>query len=411
MTITIRRRVGAGASAAILAAVGLIAAAPAQATSPPPYVTSQLALRTGTGAVAVYDTSGTPTGLSQSLLSDTACALTATGADLLGFTAEPGGAGYVGYRAGSIGVRESLTANGQSCAMVDAANGESLTVQLGGALTGYVFTAAALDIELKHDASVSATAWLGTSAVGTFTLTSGSSASGATCNALADSGPDAGTSDHCRWDIAGKDPAAPMMFDRLTLTATAGSFSLDGGADGAVPVDTWAGFADPGLSSFFDLAPVLACGDSATLPSSGKVLTSTWKRYDDLASSGTCTPYPYRATTGVTTAGAPFAELVKPADSATAQAVWTTTFVVPAGKLPYPTLNFGSGPVLLGDCPDGLYSGGAIDSALVPSTDLDGGVPGQQYGCVIDVAKTNAYAPTKAATYTVYVLGDVRLSF
>ncbi|MCV2393279.1 hypothetical protein OEB99_03070 [Actinotalea sp. M2MS4P-6] len=412
MKPTIRQKVGAGALTAVLGVAGLLAAAPAQAvTAPPSYVSHQLALRTGTGAVTVYDTSGVTTGLSQTLVSDNSCALTATGSALLGFSAVPGGSAYVGYRAGGLGVRESLTANGQSCAMVDFSSGESITVQLGSALSGYVFTAAALDVELKHDASVAATAYLGTTAVGTFTLDSGSSSSGVTCNALADSGPDAGTLDHCRWDISGGTSGVPMMFDSLTLTATAGSFSLDGGSDGAVPVDTWAGFASPETSSFFDLAPVIDCGETATLPSSGKVLTSSWKRYDDLASGGLCEPYPYSASTGVSSTGTPYAEFLKPADTETAQAVWTTTFVIPTGKLPTPTLDFGSGPVALAACPDGLYSGGVINQSLVPTTDLDAGVAGQQYGCVISASKTNAYAPLKAATFTIYLLGDVRLSF
>lgn len=410
MRPTVRQKAGAGALTALLVTAGMLAAAPAQAaTTPPSYVSHQLALRTGTGSATVYDTSGVATGLSQVLVSDSGCALATAGDALLGFSADPGGATYVGYRAGSLGVRESLTANGQSCAKVDFTAGESLTVQLGSALDGYVFTAAALDVELKHDASVSATARLGGAPVGTFTLDSGSTSSGTICNTLADSGPDSGTSDHCRWDIAGAG-ATPMMFDSLTLTATAGSFSLDGGADGAVPVDTWAGFADAETSSFFDLAPVVDCGETATLPSSGKVLTSTWKRYDDLSSGGLCDPYPYSASTGVED-GTPYAEFLKPSDTERAQAIWTTTFVIPTGKLPTPTLDFGSGAVALDDCPDGLYSGGVIDESLVPATDLDAGVAGQQYGCVIDASKTNAYAPLKAATFTVYVVGDVRLSF
>jgi hypothetical protein len=411
MRPTIRSRARAAALVLVVVAAG-VAAAPAQAVgTPPPYVAKQVVLRTGTGSVRVYDTAGTSTGQSQTISSGSSCALTSSGSALLGFSAVPGGAAGVGFRAGSIGVKEGPTANGQSCGKVDFVTGEQLTVQLGSALAGYVFTAASLDIELKHDASVAATAWFGSTSVGTFALGAGAPATAGLCTTLADSGPDAGTADHCRWDISGSDPNAPMTFDRLVLVATAGSFSLDGGADGAVAVDTWAGFANPERSSFFDLAPLLACGETATLPRNGKVLTSTWKRYDDLAATGACEPYPYRATTGVTSAGTPFAEVVKPADTGAAQAVWTTTFVIPSGKLPTPTLDFGSGAVALAACPDGLYSAGTVNASLVPTTDLDSGVAGQQYGCVVTAAKTNAFAPLKAATYTVYVLGDVRLSF
>ena len=95
-----------------------------------------------------------------------------------------------------------------------------------------------------------ATATLRDRPTGTWELQSGSEAAltpnstltpGAvrySCNLSPDSGADSNVSDNCRWPIStpswtGDDGLA---FDTLKLDALAGSFSLEGGSDGIVPL-------------------------------------------------------------------------------------------------------------------------------------------------------------------------------
>ena len=57
------------------------------------------------------------------------------------------------------------------------------------------------------------------------------------CNNPADSGPDSGVNNNCRWNISAPELGRPaddgVVFDRLELKAHKGSFSLMGGADGS----------------------------------------------------------------------------------------------------------------------------------------------------------------------------------
>ena len=139
--------------------------------------------------------------------------------------------------------------SGTSCYQV-AAPSESLELGLGQGLrtaigADAVATSAYLDVELKGSARVLATALLGGVVVGTYEVQSGSSIGKPTvadhtpfaCTSSSDSGPDSGVNDNCRWPVSapswtGADDG--VFFDTLTLKALVGSFSLEGGADGAV---------------------------------------------------------------------------------------------------------------------------------------------------------------------------------
>jgi hypothetical protein len=206
-------------------------------TANPDYVSiGNLSLSTAAtaGSITRFDESGDPVGTAQTLSPGRNCLLTTDGS-LLGITGNFTGASFAN---GSIGVAEKKS--GQSCSQVGAPN-EVLTLTLNPSVKGWgnpaFIESAALDIEAKQSARIVATAWIGQEKVGDFELQSGatqgtpSEVGGAIvfpCNAAADSGPDSGASDNCRWPIERNG----LRFTSLTLEAKNGSFSLEGGADG-----------------------------------------------------------------------------------------------------------------------------------------------------------------------------------
>ena len=138
------------------------------------------------------------------------------GASLLDLRGSLGGdltAGLASYASGSIGVKEKKS--GTSCYQVNEATTETLELSLGGASASTlgaaaVVSAAYLDLELKQSAQILATASRAACrTVGRFELRSGTSArsidpavpaaSVAKCVNGADSGPDSGVNDNCRW--------------------------------------------------------------------------------------------------------------------------------------------------------------------------------------------------------------------
>ena len=230
------------------------------------------------------------------------------------------------------------------------------------------------------------------------------------CNNPADSGPDSGVNNNCRWNIsapswAGADDG--IVFDRLELKAVKGSFSLMGGADGSyAPLPTYFG-AYQNSSVFEVVEGALPCGDTVALRGS---IPSSWTRLNNLDTTTDCSAYPYRTETG-TEGGHQFAEFTKPLDAeTTAQALWTTTFVVGGGSTVPPitmelTLPDGSatGAFTLLPCPSDWYTDGVFDGP----DDRSGGrglrVPG--------VRREGLGQPKKSATYVAYVYGDAKMQF
>ncbi len=298
---------------------------------------------------------------------------------------------------------------------------------------------ASLDIDLKQSARILASASLSTDPAGTppalFELQSGANigatpTTGATvftCNNPADSGPDSGANNNCRWEISAPswtresaDPlTAPLgedgvQFDTLTLTALAGSFSLMGGADGPVddaafPLPPYFGAdGDPdtndvsisGASIFELVEGELGCGDTATL--SGPI-ASSWTRLNDFT-GGNCAAFPYSSRSGTDAEGA-FAEFTKPLDYQTsAQALWATTFVVGAGntippirvyldRLDGTQIEFS--PLLA--CPDGYFLNGTF---VGPSAQ-----PAAPTACLVTAVRGTGKL-NKSVTYTAYIYGD-----
>jgi hypothetical protein len=417
----------AAATAAAVLVAGLVTALPTSAAAEeaapvPPFVDSWLVLTTGSdNAVTWYDREGTLLS-DQEMTPEKNCALGTT-PTLLDFAGAP--SDRPGLRDGSIGVREKGKANGVSCGQVDSAYGESLTLELGSTVTGegLAAVAASLDVDLKQNAAVLATATYGDLS-SQFALLSGSADSsdvpaGAVvtpCNAdSADSGTDNGVNDNCRWPIGDASTTGSnqaIYFDSLTLTALSGSFSLEGGADGAVGVgempDYIAGSTsvDDGYGSVIELAQVLDCGQTAPTFSGTGVSASSWQRLDD-RSTEACTPYAYTSEAGTDDQG-PFAHFRLSPDAADdAQAVWSTQFPysgpVPDLRFAFDAPDGSAGPfVTPDDCADvGIeWDGQTLMSPGDPTPDESG-----NFACLLSTTTGNSKGD-KTVTFTVYVLGD-----
>ena len=440
-----RRRVAVAGVAALALGIGVGSNVVAQAehvppTDPPTYVKSWLALDTGTSnTVRLVNADKTLSGSPQVLSGGKACSLNEGGAGLLDFSSTPSSPG-VGFSGGGIGVREKSTSSGTSCGAVDTAKAESLTLTLGNGVGSLAAISASLDINLKQSARILATATLSTDPAGTepalFELQSGANigvtptdgATVFTCNNPADSGPDSGANNNCRWEISAPswtrtshDPVNTpalgedgVQFDTLTLTALAGSFSLMGGADGPVddpafPLPTYFGADDDpdtddvsiSSASIFELVEgEIGCGETETL---NGAIASSWHRLQDFT-GGDCQPFPYSSETGTDSEGQ-YAEFTKPLDFQTkAQALWTTTFVVGAGNTIPPIrvyLDQLVGPQLefapLDPCPDAYFDNGTFKG---PSLE-----PGAPTACLVSAVRGSGKL-NKSVTYTAYIFGD-----
>jgi hypothetical protein len=429
----IRRRVAVAGAVLLGLATSVGAAGPAAAEDPPTnpsYVTSWLALSTGpSNTVRLVDASTGATTTTQTLTTSTSCAMNQGGKALVEFTPSAGAQG-VGLSAGSIGVREKKNAAGTSCSAVDFASKESLTLTLQGGVGGLVAASASLDINLKQSAQILATARKGGTAVGLYELRSGTTITAPqpvegdpprtvfTCNNPADSGPDSGTSNNCRWEISAPSWTSltedGVVFDSLELKAYHGSFSLMGGADGVVddPTDPMpAYFGSDQDASILELVDgTLFCQQIATLPVSPTVPKSEWKRLDNLDSS-TCVAYPYSASTGVEN-GKSFAEFVKPLDfQPNSQALWVTTGVYTGSTIPTPTMDLDGistddGGLPLDPCDPTWYDdSGAF---IGPESTDDVSSP---FACLVSAEKGKGGGSTKTAVFSVYVFGDAKLGW
>jgi hypothetical protein len=411
----------------------------AVAPAPPQW----LAVRTGATSSITLNTAAGPQGAAQTLAPAASCGvnLGPATAQLLNLRGSTGGALdplLASYASGSIGVKEKKT--GTSCYQVSAPS-ESLELGLGAGLrtalnSDVIATSAYLDVELKGSARILATARQGTTVVGTFELQSGNSVGLSpplattapfVCTGRADSGPDSGPSDNCRWPISapswlGADDG--INFDTLTLKAVVGSFSVEGGADGSIQPP--AGLStDTAAASIIELATAVGCGGTTgTTIADGAKPAVTIHRLDNVGPTP-CSAVPYKLTTADNSA-----RFLKPLDvQPTAQFVWdvtslfpstTATTVLPDIKIDYETPDAtGASPLVkLGWCPD---ANAVDDPALFPGytvaqvaalPDQDDFI-GTQFACVISrTAKAVAGDPDQVSVRDlVYVYGDARMQF
>jgi hypothetical protein len=202
-----------------------------------------LTLETGAvNRVAYFPVAG-PAAATQPLTAGASCQQLATDSSLLGFggwVGNPSSPSAVALKYGSIGVVGTATGTSKSCAQVNALT-EKLDLTIN--LDGPVASAAFLDIEVKGSSRIVATPKLGGVPVGPqFQLLTGSAVAGdgipSSCRTNDDYGNDDHETGNCRWAISTPTWLGPddgQYFDSLTLEATKGAFSLEGGADWGRP--------------------------------------------------------------------------------------------------------------------------------------------------------------------------------
>ena len=435
---------------------GAVTAQPAADISTPGFVPNWIAIQTGATSRITLNGPAGPIGSPQSLAPAANCGvglgatpqlITLQGSITPGAgPATPGAfdSGLASYLSGSIGVKEKKS--GVSCYQVNAVTTESLQIGLGTGITGAtalgadaVATSAYLDVELKGGVRILATTSLKGITTGTFELQSGperftpvtAGAVESECNPSADSGADSNVSDNCRWAISAPSWLAGddgVVFDKLTLKALAGSFSLEGGADGSVlPA---APYATPNASILELAADTVGCGGKTnTTPAAGETPEVTIYRLDNVGTA-TCAPTPYTLNSG-----ARFAQFLKPLTSQTsAQFVWEVKGRLPITSantvLPDITINYetpnGAGlspDVTLGWCPDSTYQlaapfyAGYTPTQVAALPDQDNLLPdadnGKQYACVISRTVDAANGDPDFLNYRdiVYVYGDAKMQF
>lgn len=420
------------------------------ALSTPAYAAHWIAIETGTTSGVTLNGPDGRIGVLQSLAPAANCGVNLGTPQLITLAGSTGGTPdprLASYASGSIGVKEKKS--GTSCYQVNAVTTESLRIGLGsgvtgtsGAIPGAVASSAYLDLELKGGVRIVATARMGTTPVGTFELRSGSLVGappvteGVTpfeCTTAADSGADSNVSDNCRWPISvpswtpGGDDG--IFFDSLTLEALSGSFSLEGGADGAVlPA---APNSTPNASIIEIATDTLGCKASTpTEPAVDDEPSVSVYRLDN-ADGSACKLIPYALANGPGSA-----QFLKPLDSQTsAQFIWemngplappTATTGLATGlediTIDYetnPSANPGDDLVTLGWCPDATYADGRFagytdeQMAAFEAAGLDQDeYPGMQYACVINRTATSVDGTPDDLLQVrdlVYVFGDATM--
>lgn len=377
------------------------------------------------------------------------CALSTSGDDVLNFASSPSGSdGTPGFGYGAVGVSSLNKRSGNACTQVNsdvdnAGTDESLTVLLNGKATKTLFGPglaynAQLDLEIKGNARLVITTKNGTATAGTFTVYSGTAATGITpsatsivCNSgTSDTGPDSTSGDNCqvRFGAASLAAAGPTdFFDSVTIEAQAGSFSLEGGSD-------W-GTAASSNRTVFRLASVPDGELDCDLAKHGEQLDASYANWGievDRMLNGdgsTCVPLPYGLVNDTTSAA-----FYKPIDQQpTAQFVLTLKHLV-ATTNPTPVVQYdwedGAGPKDLAKCGDAYYNGvvggngSETDLALIINgaqplidyTALKANVAdassftGYQHACVIAQTSQTLDGGKVLAIDYVYLTGDIKFT-
>ena len=316
---------------------------------------------------------------------------------------------------------------GTSCYRVDAPS-EAIDLKVGAAVPSGLASSAYLDLEMKQSARILATAKVKGVTQATFERQSGASVgqpamastTPATCTGSADSGPDSGINDNCRWAISAPSWTGPddgIFFDELVLSAVSGSFSLEGGGDGSVLPQAQLSTPDASIIEVVD--GTLACGATTTTiaADAGKPRVNVYRLGN--ADGGNCTPVPY------TLATAPgFAQFIKPLNQQTsAQFIWDLvwpsaitpdTTVLKDLTIDYEIPSPGS-TVALGWCPDptfdanGRFAGyTAAQIAALPDQEGDDLPNLKQFACVISrsAQPVDGDPDTVVSHDLVYVFGD-----
>ena len=361
----------------------------------------------------------------------------------------------VGIQKGSIGVLEKKSGN--SCAQVNSAT-EEITLTAGTEFN-VPFSSALLDVELKQGAQILATA-IGTNTAGAtetryYELRSGASIAKPArtgldptqvviweCNNPADSGPDAGALDNCRWPISspswqdedrdGNNDSGfgdGFSFTTLTLKALKGQFSLEGGADGLVAGSPSEDSGLPRLATFFEFNDnLIECGRTIVKNGTNGAPDVEITRHNNLNPEvdGICPPIPFalRVTFKNGVQGLQFLKDLTTQTSAnfTLKVTWTESSVEEDMSLGRTTIDYETDGNPLAEkniplswCPDPIYNGDAltgITDALTNALakDQDDVLDGKQFTC-IGVRDARVVSPETGADVIeleeqIYLLGD-----
>ena len=329
-----------------------------------------------------------------------------TAPTLLRFAAGVPTSNQPGIGSDSIGVfggGSGSTARGVDCYRVGA--NESLTLSLTGLLAGRVAYRSELDVEVKQNARILATATAGGTTTtwelrsgGSVVSGQGSTAPGSpifNCNASSDSGSDSGPNDNCRWTILG-------VWDSLELRTLAGEWSLEGGSDFGSNA-----FANNSLFFLTRVSGVLDCGDTTITAGGGSNALVSANR---LANAGgtRCVPIPYLLeSTGNNVAflknllGQPDAAFVF-------DITWTIENAQSLALIPLTFHSFDGVTNFDLDLCVGTPSfdlGGNLTS-LAGVPDLDPLQPGKQYACVSAQQLDYIGTDTILLRQTIYLEGD-----
>ena len=330
----------------------------------------------------------------------------------------------IGVYGGSPTAPKSSTSRGVPCSRVDASGNEALTVALAGKLDSGLIHRAELDVEVKSGAKIVATLFDGTTAAGRFELPerqlhrerSGSTTPGArpsTATRGPTRVPTPGAADNCRWVFNG-------LFDRVTLTAQASSFSLEGGSDSSGLAPSTFFLAEQAPTGTVTCPSDVGPGTTSDLvPQTGDDYSVTGSRGEDADGRALCVPVDYDLTFDGTTLDFTKRGPLNP----NATFLFRTTFS------PEPT---GTGGGTFGLAPtkhrfdndptstvfdlegcegtpvydDNGDFAGIADVLTTPGFDLVPGAPGVQYACVFDESVELVGSGLVQLTQGVYLIGD-----
>ena len=189
----------------------------------------------------------------------------------------PASSKVVGLRDHELGIKSS----GSSCGSVEQNEG-GVAIQLAGTLATKEIDYFEVDIELKQTVTVTAEKFLGTTSVGSVSIS---------CTPGADCGNDSSAGDNFRWVHVAAVPFNKIVF-RVTSTNN-GNFSLGGGFDGtpAAPVPSL-GDTLTTTDSLFHITDltVINCGGSSTTGTAGTSPVSNLTRGAVDLTGGNCDP-------------------------------------------------------------------------------------------------------------------------
>lgn len=306
---------------------------------------------------------------------------------------------------GVFGGGSGATARGVDCSRVGA--NESLTLSLAGSLAGRVAYRSELDIEVKQNARILATASAGGNST-TWELRSGSSivsGIGSTvpgapifnCSAASDSGSDSGPSDNCRWVI-------PGVWDSLELRTLSGEWSLEGGADFGSSA-----FANNSLFFLTRASGILDCGDTTITAGDGVTDALVTGRRLGNAGGSSCVPIPYLLeSTGDHVRF--LKDLLGQTDAAFVfDITWTVEDALSLLAIPLTRHSFDGVTYFDLDLCVGTPSydtSGNLTALAGSLPDLDPTLPGTQYACVVTDEDNYVDTDTIQKLQTIYLEGD-----